>query len=96
MVNKVELQYICIKKFEGKQWMKVCHEKVWTNCIVDIPSLNIINIMTYRPLRTELEKFNEIQTKLQEILKGLKKNPEPTVDNFYSFVIPNQNIHSYT
>lgn len=38
----------------------------------------MINIVTYRPTKTQQEEFSIIISEVEEILKNLKK-PEPTV-----------------
>lgn len=45
---------------------------------MNIPVINTINVMTYRPSNTRLSEFNNIPLKIEEILKGLDKS-EPIV-----------------
>ena len=45
---------------------------------VRIPSLNLINIVTYRPPHTKINDFNPLIAKIREILSSLER-PDPTI-----------------
>ena len=45
---------------------------------IRIPSLNVINIVTYRPPDTKMSDFNPLITKIREILNSLER-PDPTI-----------------
>ena len=45
---------------------------------IRIPSLNLVNIVTYRPPHTKINDFNPLIVKIREILNSLER-PDPTI-----------------
>ena len=65
--EKLDASYLC----------KMSHEKC-EMVAVQIPEIQTINIVVYRPPKTKFQDFDRILTKIKEILNSLPK-PDPTV-----------------
>ena len=64
-------------KLEAKQICKLSHKKCEILAIY-IPELQTINVVIYRPPKTEKKVFDKILNELEKIFQNMKK-PEPTV-----------------
>ena len=76
-------------RLEAKQICKLSHKKCEILAIY-IPELQTINVVIYRPPKTEKNDFDKILNELEKIFQNMKK-PEPTVlisgDFNFPFVI---------